>query len=360
MTTTSQQQIDLLYNMVKTSSLSGSEKDIALLLKQEVKKLGYETEIDAAGNFVGKIGKGNKQIILLGHMDTVPGGPPVRIEDDILYGRGSVDAKGPLATFMMAVHSLCQTDIWKSDLQHQWNIIIIGAVEEEAESSKGAHFIKEKYRPDYCIIGEPSDWQGVTLGYKGRLRLTYEHAEDTTHSAGPDIGVADHATEYWNAIKKFTATYNENKKKIFEQLQSRIDEIHTSYIDQQNIVKAKFGFRIPPNLPIETLKDELSKLSNHKKIFFHGEELPFVSSRQTPFTPAFINAIEKNKGTAKFKHKTGTSDMNVVGPHWKCPIVAYGPGDSSLDHTPNEHIFISDYLKAIEVLKEVLIQVMSR
>jgi LysW-gamma-L-lysine carboxypeptidase len=46
--------------------------------------------------------------------------------------------------------------------------------------------------------------------------------------------------------------------------------------------------------------------------------------------------------------------MNVVGPAWGCPIVAYGPGDSTLDHTPNEHIAITEYRKAIDVLTQVL------
>jgi LysW-gamma-L-lysine carboxypeptidase len=46
--------------------------------------------------------------------------------------------------------------------------------------------------------------------------------------------------------------------------------------------------------------------------------------------------------------------MNVVGPVWNCPIVAYGPGDSQLDHTPNEHVVIEEYLQAIELLRTVL------
>jgi len=53
--------------------------------------------------------------------------------------------------------------------------------------------------------------------------------------------------------------------------------------------------------------------------------------------------------------KTGTSDMNVVGPVWHCPIVAYGPGDSNLDHTPHEHILIEEYGRAIAVLTRVLV-----
>jgi LysW-gamma-L-lysine carboxypeptidase len=46
--------------------------------------------------------------------------------------------------------------------------------------------------------------------------------------------------------------------------------------------------------------------------------------------------------------------MNVVAPYWKCPMVAYGPGDSSLDHTPQEHVEIDEYRRSIDVLESVL------
>ncbi len=46
--------------------------------------------------------------------------------------------------------------------------------------------------------------------------------------------------------------------------------------------------------------------------------------------------------------------MNVVGPAWNVPIVAYGPGDSRLDHTPEEHIRLDEFLRAIRVLRRVL------
>jgi [amino group carrier protein]-lysine/ornithine hydrolase len=46
--------------------------------------------------------------------------------------------------------------------------------------------------------------------------------------------------------------------------------------------------------------------------------------------------------------------MNVVGPVWNCPILAYGPGDSALDHTPNEHIDLAEYTQAINVLAGAL------
>lgn len=53
-------------------------------------------------------------------------------------------------------------------------------------------------------------------------------------------------------------------------------------------------------------------------------------------------------------HKTGTSDMNVVSEVWNCPIIAYGPGDSRLDHTPDEHIDLDEYVRAVRVLELAL------
>jgi LysW-gamma-L-lysine carboxypeptidase len=46
--------------------------------------------------------------------------------------------------------------------------------------------------------------------------------------------------------------------------------------------------------------------------------------------------------------------MNVVGPLWRCPIVAYGPGDSALDHTPDEHVSLDEYWRAISVMEAML------
>ena len=46
--------------------------------------------------------------------------------------------------------------------------------------------------------------------------------------------------------------------------------------------------------------------------------------------------------------------MNVVGPVWGQNILAYGPGDARLDHTPQEHIHIAEYTHAIDVLEFVL------
>jgi LysW-gamma-L-lysine carboxypeptidase len=47
--------------------------------------------------------------------------------------------------------------------------------------------------------------------------------------------------------------------------------------------------------------------------------------------------------------------LNIVAPVWQCPAVVYGPGDSALDHTPDEHLNLDDYQKAVEVLSAALL-----
>jgi [amino group carrier protein]-lysine/ornithine hydrolase len=69
---------------------------------------------------------------------------------------------------------------------------------------------------------------------------------------------------------------------------------------------------------------------------------------------AFLAAIRKYDGTPGFTVKSGTSDMNITAPVWQCPTLAYGPGDSDLDHTPNEHILVSEYQRAVQVLADIL------
>jgi len=72
---------------------------------------------------------------------------------------------------------------------------------------------------------------------------------------------------------------------------------------------------------------------------------------------AFLAGIRKAGGTPAFSVKTGTSDMNTVAPVWQTPILAYGPGDSNQDHTPTEHIQLSEYERAIDVLADVLMTI---
>ncbi len=332
--------------MVEIPSLSGHEAAVAAYLVEVMRTLGFQAEIDTAGNAVGVLGDGEQDILLLGHMDTVPGAIPVRVEDGKLYGRGSVDAKGPLAAFIMAAAEVGRLTGKR--------IIVVGATEEEAASSKGARHVARTLAPNCCVIGEPSGTRAVTLGYKGRLVLAYEAAASATHSASPEANVLEEGVEFWNRLRRWAETFNVGKK-MFDRLDPTLREIQSHNDGLTESLTLRASIRIPLGLTPAGVQREVEALApGPARLRFWGADPPYRAEKNSALVRAFLKALRAEGLGPSFKVKSGTSDMNVVGPAWNCPIVAYGPGDSSLDHTPNEHLDLAEYRQAIRVLVRVL------
>jgi predicted acetylornithine/succinylornithine family transaminase/N-acetyl-ornithine/N-acetyl-lysine deacetylase len=353
-------EVSLLQNMLTIPSYSHQESALAHYLVEQAQRLGLHSYIDDVGNWIASIHPceaqtGSQPIILLGHMDTVHGYIPVRIEDGILHGRGAVDAKGPLAAFLCAVSRLLHSTPMDS-FQH--SIVVIGAVEEESATSRGARAVVERHQPFACIIGEPSGSQALTIGYKGRLLLEYCVTRPSHHSAGSQQNASEVAVSYWNLVCQYATEWNKEyaQYSTFAALMPSLRSISTHQDGLEDRAQLRIGFRLPPGYDITALRTQLEQWANEDEahISFSGEEAAFQTSRATPVSHAFISAIRTIGGQPIFKHKTGTSDMNVVGPTWGQNIVAYGPGDSHLDHTPQEHIHISEYMQAIDILELVL------
>ena len=114
------------------------------------------------------------------------------------------------------------------------------------------------------------------------------------------------------------------------------------------------GFRLPLDLTPEDLSAILAGLAGDVRLSFAGPETAFRADKDTVLVRAFLRSVREQGGQPSFVLKTGTSDMNVVGPVWRCPILAYGPGDSSLDHTPEEHIELCEWERGVSVLAGVL------
>ena len=114
------------------------------------------------------------------------------------------------------------------------------------------------------------------------------------------------------------------------------------------------GFRLPQGIDVDELQCKMVSLGQDAEQSFRGREVAYRASKNTPLVRAFLRAIRQEGERPAFQVKSGTSDMNVVGPVWQCPILAYGPGDSSLDHTPHEHIELAEYRRAISVLTSAL------
>ena len=336
----------LLQGLVEQYSPSTQERPAVACLVAQMQALGFRATIDGAGNAVGEMGAGARTVLLLGHIDTVPGFIAVRREDNILYGRGSVDAKGPLATFVAAAARAGALDGRR--------VVVVGAVEEEAATSKGARFLLDKLAPDAVVIGEPSQWDRVTTGYKGRLLAYYTLAREIGHTAGPDGSVCEAAFAFWRDAVAHADAYNAGRRRMFDRLAPSLRTMHAEDDGFVQTATLKLGFRLPPGIDVDALEAALRALAGDADLRFAGREAAYRAARSTPLARAFVRAIDAEGGRIQFKVKSGTSDMNVVGPVWQCPILAYGPGDSSLDHTPHEHIDLNEYHKAIAVLTRVL------
>lgn len=339
---------NLLEELVKIYSPSYQEHAAVEYLVGYMRDAGMRAFRDDAGNAVGILGDGPREIVMLGHIDTHPGFIEVRRDDsgNRLYGRGAVDAKGPLCTFASAAA--------KVGVRAGWKIVVVGAVEEECPTSKGAHFAKTQYQPDFAIVGEPSGWDRVTLGYKGSLWLEYTLTRDNAHSAGQARSANEDAVEFWLGVKRYADERNAGKTKVFDKLDPTLRGMHSENDGLYETARLVIGLRLPLDITVPALEATLLEMAGDAQLKFDTETPAYRADKNNALVRAFLSAIRDSGGTPGFTLKTGTSDMNVVGPHWNCPIVTYGPGDSNLDHTPNEHIDLNEYNNAVDVLARVL------
>jgi LysW-gamma-L-lysine carboxypeptidase len=351
---------DTLIGLVSKYSPSGQERGAVEWLVMRMKLLGYnDAFIDEAGNAVGVMGKGTKQIVLLGHIDTVPGEISVTITStpspegrgELLYGRGSVDAKGPLACFVDAVS--------KVGVKDGWQFIVIGAVEEE-RNSEGARFIATKYKPDFAIIGEPNQWDRIALGYKGSAWANVIIKRGQVHTASGEVTAAEEVVEIWLKIKAYVDSFNADKQKVFDKLLLTLRGMDSDSNDFEQWAKLKVGIRLPVEVSPEDWYVKLNEIAEGANVEPTGFAVPaWGCEKNTQLVRSFLSGIRSQGGEPRFVYKTGTADLNIVAPVWKCPAVVYGPGDSALDHTPNEHIDLEEYAKAVDVLSAALVKLIT-
>lgn len=342
--------IHLLRQAVSIPSVTGAEAEVGAFLVSQLQGFCDEAFLDAAGNAVGVLGSGPLKVYCLGHIDTVPGAIPVRLEDGKLYGRGAVDAKGPFCAAIAAASALPE------GVREALTLYLIGAVEEESPSSKGARYAMTTYlKPDLLIIGEPSGWDAMTLGYKGRLVVKLSLEKPNFHSAGDDTTAAEEVVAAWQAVRAWAE--GRSGAGIFERVQAALQSISSTSDGLTQRAEAVIGLRLPPSCRTADAEAGVKGVlgGSGLEVAFLGREQPYRGPKDTPLTRAFRVAIRAQGGTPRFKLKTGTSDMNVVAPFWDVPMLAYGAGDSALDHTPDEHVEVAELARAVAVLREVFV-----
>ncbi|WP_213451944.1 M20/M25/M40 family metallo-hydrolase [Rhizomonospora bruguierae] len=331
----------LLRGMLAIPSPSYQERALADFLAEAMADLGFRARIDAVGNVIGVLERGDgPTLMLLGHLDTVPGQLPVRAEDGRLYGRGAVDAKGPLAAMICAAASA---------VDFPGRIVVIGVVEEETPRSRGAMAIRATHdRPDALIVGEPSGWSSVVLGYKGKLDLRYTVECPATHPSNPAPKASELAVACWTALVDLLGP--DAGHDAFARPGATLCQLNADL----TAATAELSVRTPPGFDVDALVRGLRDRLPVGTLEVVNSVAACRVDRANPAVRALVSGIRRQHAQPRLVVKTATSDMNTLAEVWDIPMATYGPGDSRLDHADTEHIVLSDYLRGIDVLSNAI------
>jgi len=352
--------IELLRDALEIYSPSRSEATLANLIKDKcVNELGFEqVNIDSVGNLIASKGTGEPSILLCGHMDTVPGPVPVRIEEGYIYGRGASDAKSPLVAMLLAASEFPK---------QSGTVIFAGVVDEEGNATGVKQLVKSKIGVDYAVFGEPSGVDNITVAYKGRLaiRLTCD-VGDSAHASAPWLAKnsIEEMGDFWNAIKSDLSnrgTQGGNAKSI----SCSLTEITggSSHNVTPRKCKATIDIRVPTlttcDKVLDIVDDTVTRVAEKKGIVatyrIEDKTEPFEANHTSPLVRALLLAVlDVRSKRPMLLRKTGTGDMNVLGHSFKIPVITYGPGDPHASHTANERVNLDEFIASIEVYKRAL------
>ncbi|MDI3339303.1 MAG: YgeY family selenium metabolism-linked hydrolase [Sphaerobacter sp.] len=182
--------VDFALRLVREPSPSGDEGRVAALVAAEMARLGYRVETDELGNVVGTIDAGPGPCILFdAHLDTVgvsseadwTRNPWGEVVGERLYGRGSMDMKGPLAAAIYGIASL-------RDALARGRVVVAATVAEELVEGPALERVAARVRPDAVVICEAT---GLTVarGQRGRAEIRIEVTGRPTHSSRPEFGI---------------------------------------------------------------------------------------------------------------------------------------------------------------------------
>jgi putative selenium metabolism hydrolase len=351
--------------LVRTPSPSGDEGAVAALVRAELERLGYEVEVDELGNVIGTLDAGPGPCVLFdAHMDTVgvtdpaawSADPSGEMRDGRLYGRGSLDMKGPLAAL---VHGAATA-------RHGGGRVVVSAsIAEEVLEGVATVAVARRVRPDVAVICEPSGLR-VVVGQRGRAELVVEVAGRPTHSSRPELGVnaldamvdvlraartielpshdalgpailvaTDVISRPYPALSvvpdRCTATFDrrtlpgEREEDILAAVRTVAQEAAAPHGATATVTIAIDRFDSYSGAPVEG--------PNFAPAWYLGPEAPAVRAALAALGAAGLPAI-----TSHWAFCTNGSGTTALG----IPTIGFGPGDETLAHRVDEFIALDD------------------
>ncbi len=193
--------LEVYEGLISTSSISstdarwdeGNEQVIAKLADW-LSALGFSIQIEQVApnkqNLIAKLGSGEGGLLLAGHSDTVPFdegrwnyNPHALTQvNNRFYGLGTADMKGFFAFIYEAVKNVD----WSKQTKP---LYVLATCDEETTMLGARHFTENApFKPDYCIIGEPTSLVPIRA-HKGHVANAIRVTGKSGHSSNPALGV---------------------------------------------------------------------------------------------------------------------------------------------------------------------------
>lgn len=200
--------LEFLRDLVRTESTPGREEAVVRRIVREMRDLGYdEAWVDEAGNAVGRLGQGRPVVLIDCHVDTIPlhsleqwryDPLGAQVDKGRLYGLGSCDMKGSVATMVHAVAALAMRQE-----RPRGTVFVVGSIAEEMMEGAALASTFDACAPDYAIIGEPTDL-ALAIGQRGRAKLEVVVTGRACHAGHPAVGInaVERMAEFIGAVAR--------------------------------------------------------------------------------------------------------------------------------------------------------------
>ena len=357
--------VKFMQDIIRIPSLSSEEGAVVNRIRDEMLRIGYdEVTIDPMGNVLGRIGSGPRVIAFDGHVDTVDVGDPALwdrdphsgdIEDGILYGRGTSDMKGGVASSVYAGAVLK-----KRGIPDDVTFYATGTVQEEdCDGLCWQYIINEGgLRPDLVVITEPTSLR-IYRGHRGRMEMEVHTSGVSCHGSAPERGD--------NAVYKMAGIIADIEK-LNERLEPRdplgkgtvtISEIRstspslcavadgcTIHLDRRLTMGETEETSVAEILALPSVKraDATVTVLDYAVPSHTGLTYPTrkyyptweVAESEAPVQAAMTAYREAFDKEPEVGHWTfSTNGVATAGMH-QIPTVGFGPGHEHFAHAPNE------------------------
>lgn len=362
-----------LSELIKIKSLSTNEKEVQLVLKNQMQNAGFdEVRIDGLGNVIGRIGTGKRILAFDGHMDTVDLGIPDQwdfdplggeIKDGFVHGRGTVDQKGGPASFVTSGRILKEIDFDK-----ELTILFVGSVmEEDCDGLCWKYLIEEEgIKPDLVISTEPTNL-GIYRGHRGRMEIQVEFKGVSAHGSAPERG--DNAI--YKAARAALEIEKLNKILAYDEFLGKgsimISEIVTdspslcAVSDYARIhIDRRLTWGETKELAVNQIKELVTGMDARVKVIDYSEKaytgIEYGMEKYYPTWKLEKNHHEVVKAAniysrlfseePKIDKWTFSTNCVTINGIFGIPTIGFGPGDEIMAHAPNEKVPIEDLVVA--------------